>query len=53
VGVAEEAYRDVLVTLFGEVAASYVDIRTLQQPIVYVEANVQGQRETLLLASAG
>jgi multidrug efflux system outer membrane protein len=52
VGVAEEAYRDVLVTLFGEVAASYVDIRTLQQRIVYAEANIQGQRETLELVRA-
>jgi multidrug efflux system outer membrane protein len=52
VGVAEEAYRDVLVTLFGEVAASYVDIRTLQQRIAYAEGNVQAQRETLELVRA-
>jgi len=52
VGVAEENYRDVLVTLFGEVAATYVDVRTLQQRIVYAEANVQTQRETLELVRA-
>ena len=52
VSVAEESYRDVLVTLFGEVASTYVDVRTLQQRIAYAEANVQAQRETLEVVRA-
>ena len=47
-----ENYRDVLVTLFAEVALAYTDLRTLQQRIAYAEANVSAQRATLELARA-
>src|SRR5207253_10399222 len=42
-----EDYDAVLVTLLGDVAANYVQLRTFQQRIQYTEANVQLQRETL------
>ncbi|UCF69280.1 MAG: efflux transporter outer membrane subunit [Acidobacteriota bacterium] len=44
-----EDYRDVLVTLFAEVALNYVDVRTLQARIELAEANVETQMETLQL----
>jgi len=44
-----EQYRDVLVSLLGEVAASYVDVRSLQERLRLASANVAGQRETLEL----
>ena len=44
-----EDFRDVLVTLFAEVARNYVDLRTLQARIDYTRANVEMQRETLQL----
>lgn len=44
-----EDYRDVLVSLYGEVAATYVDIRTLQARIASALNNVRTQRETLRL----
>jgi NodT family efflux transporter outer membrane factor (OMF) lipoprotein len=47
-----ENYDDVLVTLLGDVASTYVQMRTLQQQLVYVRANVQLQRETLAIAQA-
>ncbi|MDX2477753.1 MAG: efflux transporter outer membrane subunit [Gammaproteobacteria bacterium] len=45
-----EDYRDVLVTLFAEVALSYVDVRFVQQQIVYAKANADAQRESFVLA---
>ena len=45
-----EDYRDVLVTLFAEVALAYVDIRAAQQRIVYAGANADLQRDSLALA---
>lgn len=45
----EEDYRDTLVILYGQVAATYVEARTLQQRILYAEQNAQAQRETLEL----
>lgn len=50
VGASLETYRDVLVTLFAEVALNYVDLRTFQQRIAYAEANVKIQTESLALA---
>ncbi len=47
-----ENYDDVLVTLLGDVATTYVQIRTLQQQLVYARTNVQLQRETLGIAQA-
>jgi outer membrane protein TolC len=47
-----EGYRDVLVTLFGEVALAYVDLRTLQQRLAYADANIKLQQKALDLARA-
>jgi NodT family efflux transporter outer membrane factor (OMF) lipoprotein len=44
-----EDYRDILVTLFAEVARNYVDVRTLQERIDLAEANVELQESTLEL----
>ena len=44
-----EDYRDVLVTLFGEVARNYFDVRELQQRIQYAEENIKAQQNTLKL----
>lgn len=44
-----EDYRDVLVSLFAEVATAYVEIRTLQARIEAAEGNVASQRQTLQL----
>lgn len=47
-----EQYDDVLVTLVGDVATAYVQLRTVQQQTAYVTANVALQRETLSVAKA-
>jgi NodT family efflux transporter outer membrane factor (OMF) lipoprotein len=47
-----ENYDDVLVTLLGDVATNYVNLRTFEQRIVYARANVELQRETLKIAEA-
>ncbi len=47
-----EDYDDVLVTLVGDVASTYTQLRTVEQQLVYVAANVQLQRETLEIAKA-
>ncbi len=47
-----EDYDDVLVTLLGDVAATYVRIRTLQAQLVLVRANIQLQKDTLTIADA-
>ncbi len=44
---AEEAYRDALVVLFSRVALNYVDVRTFQQQILKLEANIAMLKETL------
>jgi NodT family efflux transporter outer membrane factor (OMF) lipoprotein len=44
---AEEAYRDSLVVLFSQVAGDYIAVRTIQQQISNLEANVAMLRETL------
>jgi NodT family efflux transporter outer membrane factor (OMF) lipoprotein len=47
-----ENYDDVLVTLVGEVASTYVQIRTLQQQIAYARQTLALQRESLGIATA-
>ena len=41
-----EDYRDVMVSLYAQVAIHYVNIRTLQQRIKYARSNINSQRET-------
>jgi len=45
-------YDDVLVTLTGDVASSYVQIRTTQRQIEIARENVERQREALQIAQA-
>lgn len=47
-----EAYDDVLVTLLGDVAIAYVQIRTFEQRIEYARQNAAIQRTTLKIAIA-
>jgi NodT family efflux transporter outer membrane factor (OMF) lipoprotein len=47
-----ENYDDVLVTLIGDVAATYVQIRTLQQQITYARQTLDLQRQSLQIARA-
>jgi NodT family efflux transporter outer membrane factor (OMF) lipoprotein len=47
-----EDYRDVQVSLYAEVATSYVTIRALQARIEYAQNNVDSQRETMQIVSA-
>jgi NodT family efflux transporter outer membrane factor (OMF) lipoprotein len=47
-----ENYDDVLVTLLADVAASYVEVRTLQKQIALVRANEKLQTETLKIVNA-
>jgi len=44
-----EAYRDVLVLLYAEVAINYVEARALQERIRLARANIDAQRATLQL----
>ena len=44
-----EDYRDVLVSLFAEVARSYVDLRTTQARLRYAEQNIAAQRASFSL----
>jgi NodT family efflux transporter outer membrane factor (OMF) lipoprotein len=46
-----EDFRDVLVSLFAEVAASYVDVRTFQARLEFVRRNARAQRETVRLTT--
>ena len=47
-----EDYDAVLVTLLGDVATNYTQMRTLQERIQYATANVRLQRETLTITEA-
>jgi multidrug efflux system outer membrane protein len=47
--VSVEDYRDVMVILMADVAANYVEVRTLQDRIEYGRANVKAQSESLQL----
>jgi multidrug efflux system outer membrane protein len=49
---AVEDYHSVLVSLFAEVATTYIDLRTLQAEIAATLKNIELQRETLTLAQA-
>jgi NodT family efflux transporter outer membrane factor (OMF) lipoprotein len=49
VAASVEDYRDVLVTLFAEVATNYVNVRALQERLRYATANVEAQENTLQL----
>jgi NodT family efflux transporter outer membrane factor (OMF) lipoprotein len=44
-----EDYRDVLVSLYAEVATTYVDVRSLQARILFALGNVETQRGSLKL----
>jgi len=44
-----EDYRDVLVILLADIAAGYVDVRTLQARIGYARSNAEGQAATVQL----
>jgi multidrug efflux system outer membrane protein len=44
-----EAYRDVLVLLYADVAINYVEARALQERIRLAQANIEAQRATLQL----
>ncbi|MGD8698000.1 MAG: efflux transporter outer membrane subunit [Gemmatimonadales bacterium] len=44
-----EDYRDVLVSLYAEVALNYVDVRSLQARLQFARENVGAQRESLEL----
>jgi NodT family efflux transporter outer membrane factor (OMF) lipoprotein len=46
-----EDYRDVLVSLYAEVAATYVEVRALQERITYAESNVKTQSGSLQLTT--
>ena len=45
-----EEYRDVLVTLFAEVALNYIDVRAYQQRILNANENIESQQMILQLA---
>ena len=47
VGSSIEDYRDVMVSLYAQVAINYVNIRTLQQRIKFAQSNIKNQRDTL------
>ena len=47
-----EAYRDVQVLLFAEIALNYVEVRTLQARISFAESNVKTQRDSLEITEA-
>ncbi len=52
IDVSIEGYRDVLVTLFSEIALNYLEVRTLQERIRYSRYNIDLQEQTLGLAQA-
>jgi NodT family efflux transporter outer membrane factor (OMF) lipoprotein len=47
-----EDYRDGLVLLYAEIAANYVELRTLQERIVVTQRNVETQRGSLGITKA-
>ncbi|HKE95651.1 MAG TPA: efflux transporter outer membrane subunit, partial [Povalibacter sp.] len=46
-GASEADLRDVLVTLLGDVALGYVQVRTTQSRLTYAERNLESQREVV------
>lgn len=47
-----EGYDDILVILVADVAATYVEFRTLQQQLAYVKSNIKIQKDSLAIADA-
>ncbi|HLW66971.1 MAG TPA: efflux transporter outer membrane subunit [Gemmataceae bacterium] len=47
-----DAYNNALVTLLGDVATNYVQLRTFQQRVEYAKRNVEIQKGSLALAEA-
>lgn len=52
IDVAEQGYNQLLVTLLGDVASSYMRIRTLQQRVRFASENLRIQEESLRIARA-
>ena len=50
--VSIENYDEVLITFLGDVASTYISIRTIQERIVLTEQNVKLQQETLNVVDA-
>ncbi len=46
------SYDSLLVILAGEVASAYIDIRTLEQRLVYARSNIELQKKSLSIATA-
>lgn len=51
-GASVADYDDVLVTLLGDVATNYIQLRTLEQQIDFSHFNVELQRQTLTIVEA-
>lgn len=47
-----EDYRDVLVTLYADVAFTYIRVRTIQERLTFARANAESQQETLGVTEA-
>ena len=47
-----EAYRDVMVILYAEIAKNYVALRTAQERLQYALENVKSQKDTLRIVNA-
>jgi hypothetical protein len=52
VGASVESVRDALVILTASVATNYVQVRTLQQRLIYARQNVEAQQGSLKIAEA-
>jgi len=49
---SQENYRDVLVTLLGDVALDYIEVRAAQQQLLIASNNIAAQSETIGLTQA-
>lgn len=49
---AEELYRDTMVSLFADVALSYIEVRTFEERIAVARRNLDAQKESLGLTEA-
>ncbi len=47
-----DSYNDILITLYAEVASSYVHLRTTQQRIKFAKASIESQQKTLELTQS-
>jgi NodT family efflux transporter outer membrane factor (OMF) lipoprotein len=50
-GASDADLRDVMVTLLGDVALGYVNVRTVQSRLAFAERNLEAQRELVTLTS--